>query len=134
MEVLHGLARVDVLNVKLLIVVEFIELQVKIPLIFKLFIHVTSLLNVVYPLTFKLLIHVIGCDIFWITTYDRDVDVVIFDGVGANAKSPYVGVKTSLVLIDNTPVSKNNVVLNFNSSCLKNSCDVKAGAIGSLNN
>ena len=105
----------------------------KSPLTFKLLIQVALLFNVVYPLTFKLLIHVIGCDIFLITTYDRDVDVGIFAvGVGAIAKSPHNGHKNSRVLIVKIPVSNNNVVLNFNSSCLKYSCVVIAGVFGFL--
>ncbi len=62
-----------------------------------------------------------------------DVDVVIFDGAGTKAKSPYVGVKNSRVFIDNKPVSNNKVGLNFDSSCIKYSCEVNAGAIGFLN-
>ena len=95
--------------------------------------HVALLNNVVYPLTFKLLIHVMGCDIFLSITYDGDDDVGIFAvGVGAIPKSPYVGHKNSLVLIVKIPVSNNNVVLNFNSSCLKYSWVVIAGVFGFL--
>ncbi len=45
--------------------------------------------------------------------------VVIFADVGSIPKSPHNGVKNSLVLIDNSPLSNNKVGLNFNSSCLK---------------
>ncbi len=92
--------------------------------------HETLLLNVVYPLTFKDDIQVIGCDIFLTTTYDRDDDVSTLSGVGANAKSPDVGVKNSLVLIVKSPVSTNKVGFIFNSSCLKYSWVVIAGVFG----
>ena len=65
------------------------------------------------------------------TTYDIDEYVVIFDGVGAIAKSPYDGVRNSLVLIVKTPVSTNKVGFIFNSSRLKYSWVVIAGVFGS---
>ena len=60
-----------------------------------------------------------GCDNCLTTTYVGDVDVGILAGVGIIPKSPYVGAKNSRVLIVKTLLSNNNVVLNFNSSCLK---------------
>ena len=63
------------------------------PLTYKLPMHVVLAFNVVYPLTFKLLIHVIGCDNCLTATYDNEDEVVIFAGVGINAKSPIIALK-----------------------------------------
>ncbi len=70
-----------------------------------------------YPLTFKLLMRVIACDNGWTKTYVNADVVVIFSGVGSIPKSPYNGVKNSLVLIDKLPLSNDKVELNFNSIC-----------------
>ena len=56
--------------------------------------------NVVILLTLNELWHIIGCDIFFNTTYDEEVEVIPF-GVGINPKSPHVGVKKPTVFILN---------------------------------
>ena len=48
-------------------------------------------------------------------TYDNEDEVVIFAGVGINARSPHNGVQKSRVLTVKTPLSYNKVGLYFNS-------------------
>ena len=73
--------------------------------------------------------HVIGCDNCLTATYDNEDEVVIFAGVGINAKSPHNGVKNSRVLTDKIPLSNNKVELNFNSIWLKYSPLPETGAL-----